>query len=183
MSSSSHKKLRKQLFVDPKVQGALVWRAILYWFTCLIAMVLMVVCWRVLTGPARMFYYHFDDMWFFYGPSLIISLVILPLVLADLIRASNRFAGPMLRLRRSMRDLARGQHVEPIQFRENDFWHDFAEDFNAVVARVQGESTAQGEDTTADSDEEKLLLEAVSIQVGLNETADTPAETTQASLS
>jgi hypothetical protein len=36
-----------------------------------------------------------------------------------------------------MRELARGEHVEPIHFRDNDFWHDFAEEFNAVAARVQ----------------------------------------------
>ena len=48
-------------------------------------------------------------------------------------------AGPLVRLRRSMRALARGEHVEPIKFREGDFWQEFAEEFNAVAARVQGE--------------------------------------------
>ena len=52
---------RKQLFVDPKVQGALVLRAVMYWVVCLIAITLMLLCWRILTGPARMFYTHFAD--------------------------------------------------------------------------------------------------------------------------
>lgn len=132
---------RKQLFIDPKVQGALVLRAVLYWVVCLITMTLMLLCWRILTGPARIFYTHFDDMWFFYGPAVITSFILLPLVVLDILRVSNRFAGPMLRLRHSMRDLARGEPVQPVKFREGDFWHDFAEEFNALAARVQTETT------------------------------------------
>ena len=141
--SSDKSGLRKQYFVDPKVQGALVWRSILYWFTCLATMILMLLIWRTVTGPARMFYLQFDEMWFYYGPALIASLLMLPIVIIDLIRMSNRFVGPLVRLRRSMRALARGEHVEPIRFRDKDFWHDFAEEFNAVVARVQGDAMVE----------------------------------------
>ena len=87
-----------------------------------------------------MFYTHFDDMWFHYGPALVASLILLPMVIIDIIRTSNRFCGPLLRLRRSMRALAQGERVEPIRFRKGDFWGEFAEEFNAVVARVQGEA-------------------------------------------
>ena len=76
-------------------------------------------------------------MWFFYGPAAIASFLLLPLVIMDVIRMSNRFVGPLLRLRRSMRALARGEDVEPIEFRDNDFWHDFADEFNAVNARIR----------------------------------------------
>jgi len=128
--------MRRRLFVDPKVQGALVLRVLLYWVVCLMTITLMLLCWSILKTP-RMFYWHFDDMWFHYGPALIASFVLLPMVIVDIIRLSNRFAGPMLRLRRSMRALARGEHVEPVQFREGDFWKEFADEFNAVVALVQ----------------------------------------------
>lgn len=76
-------------------------------------------------------------MWFHYGPALIASLLLLPLVIADIVRLSNQFVGPLLRLRRSMRQLARGEYVEPIEFRDTDFWQDFADEFNGVVARIQ----------------------------------------------
>jgi hypothetical protein len=128
---------RKHLFVDFKVQGALVARVVLYWLVCLIGITLMLLCWRIVTGPARMFYTHFDDMWFHYGPALIASFLLLPLVVIDVIRLSNRFVGPMLRLRRSMRQLVRGEDVEPIKFRDNDFWQDFAADFNTLLSQVK----------------------------------------------
>jgi hypothetical protein len=131
---------RRQLFVDHKVQGALVMRAISYWFMCLLTVALMLLCWRVLTGPARLFYRHLDDMWFHFGPALIASLILLPIIVVDIIRLSNRFAGPMLRMRRAMQNLAKGERVPPLQFRDNDFWKDFAQDFNALLARVQRET-------------------------------------------
>jgi hypothetical protein len=134
--ATDKKSLRKKFFVDPKVQGALIARVVFYWVVCLITIALMLLCWRIITGPARIFYTHFDDMWFFYGPPAIASFLLLPLVVLDIIRMSNRFVGPLLRLRRSMRALAYGEHVEPIEFRDNDFWHDFADEFNAVNARI-----------------------------------------------
>jgi len=142
LTPEQKKSLRKHIFVDPKVQWALVLRVILYWFVCLIAISLMLLCWRIVTGPARMFYTHFDDMWFFYGPAAVASLLLVPLVIVDVVRLSNRFTGPLLRLRRSMRALARGEEVEPIRFRDGDFWQKFAEEFNAVAARCRHLATA-----------------------------------------
>lgn len=144
--------LRKQLFVDPKVQGALVIRVVLYWVVCLITITLMLLCWSILRTP-RIFYTHLDDMWFHYGPALVASFILLPMVVVDIIRVSNRFAGPLVRLRRSMRALARGDHVEPIRFREGDFWQEFADEFNAIAARVQGE-TPTAEPTCHEHQEE-----------------------------
>jgi hypothetical protein len=136
----SHKKaVRRQLFVDARIQGPLVVRVVLYWVICLITIALMLLCWRILTGPKRLFLQHLDEMWFYCGPAALASFLLLPLVLVDLVRSSNRFVGPFLRLRWAMRGLARGEPVEPIEFRRGDFWREFADEFNAVAARVQGE--------------------------------------------
>jgi hypothetical protein len=140
---SQTKFTRKKLFVDPKVQGALVARVILYWVVCLVTITLLLLCWRILTGPARIFYTHFDEMWFHLGPALVASFLLLPLVVIDIVRVSNRFAGPLVRLRRSMRALGRGEHVEPLEFRGGDFWQEIADEFNAVLDRVQPDDHAE----------------------------------------
>ena len=155
---SNKKAMRKHLFVDPKVQGALVTRVVLYWGICLITVTLMLLCWRIVTGPARMFYTHFNDMWFFYGPALVASVLLLPLVIVDIIRLSNRFAGPMLRLRRSMRELTRGEHVEPVEFRDGDYWQEFADEFNALAAAIQGSTASEPEAEHDDPEEQEELL-------------------------
>jgi len=151
--STNYKAMRRQLFVDPKVQGALVGRAVLYWVVCIITIALMLLSWRIVTGPARPFYTHFDDMWFFYGPAMVASCLLLPLIVVDIVRLSNRFTGPMLRLRRSMRALARGEHVEPIEFRNTDFWQDFADEFNQLLVRVQGPPEEKDEEPAQPTDE------------------------------
>ncbi len=131
------KPTRTQLFVDPEVQGALVARAIIYWVVCTLSIALLLLCWRVLTGPVRPLTFHLENMWYFYGPALIASLIVLPVAITDMIRLSNRFAGPLTRLRHGMRTLARGQSVPPITFRKNDFWYEFAEEFNAVARELE----------------------------------------------
>jgi hypothetical protein len=130
--------LRHYVFVDPKVQGALVTRAASYWLLCLVTVGLMLLCWRIAAGPSDLFFSQFRQVLVFYGPAAIASLFLLPLVVLDVIRLSNRFSGPMVRLRRAMRALARGEHVQPIEFREADFWQEFAAEFNTLAARVQG---------------------------------------------
>lgn len=142
MSIAQRKRMR--LFVEPKVQGALILRIVLYWMVCVVAIVLTLLCWRIATGPARMFYRHFDDMWFHFGPALVASFLLLPLVVCDLVRMSNRFCGPLFRVRRSIRALARGEHVDPISFRDGDFWPELAQEFNTLLARVQRNSVPPG---------------------------------------
>jgi hypothetical protein len=134
---TNEKRKRKQLFVDPKVQGALILRVVLYWVVCVVTITLMLLCWRIATGAARPFFTHFDDMWFHFGPALVASFVLLPLVIYDIVQMSNRFCGPLFRLRRSVRALARGEHVRPISFRDGDFWPEFALEFNTLLAHIQ----------------------------------------------
>lgn len=128
---------RRQLLVDPKVQGALLSRAAVYWGYCLLATWSVVCLWKMVTSPASGFDVQFDESLFYCGPVLVSTLVVLPLVLVDLARLTNRFAGPLFRLRRDMRKLANGESVSPVNFRKNDFWRETAEEFNAVLNHVQ----------------------------------------------
>ncbi len=128
---------RKRIFVDPELQSQLVLRVVIYWTMCVATVVLMAICWRTISGPARPFYRHLDELWFHLGPAVLASFILLPIVIIDVIRVSNRFVGPLLRLRQSVRSLAAGRHVEPITFRQGDFWRGFADEFNALVTRVK----------------------------------------------
>jgi hypothetical protein len=138
----NHSRLRRHMFVDPKVQGALIARLVAYWIVCLISMTLTLLCWRMLTGPDQPLRVHFREMWFCYGPALVVSLLLLPLVIVDVVRFSNRFVGPLLRLRRSMRELARNECNHPLSFRDADFWQEIAEEFNALRDHVQQPAAA-----------------------------------------
>lgn len=136
---SPKKIVRRQLFVDLAVQGSLAFRSVLYWIVCLVTVLVALLFWQVMTGPPAPFEACIAAIWNHYGPAFVASLLVLPIVVLDIIRMSNRFVGPLVRLRRSLRALARGEHVEPLSFRQGDFWLELAQDFNAMLARVQRE--------------------------------------------
>ena len=100
-------------------------------------------------------------MWDSVGPALIASVFLLPLIIMDCIRWSNRYAGPMVRLHGALTDLASGKHVEPLIFRKGDLWYEMAEQFNGISKRLeQAESraaTAQTSDALEHASENELV--------------------------
>ena len=130
---------RRQYYVDERVQGALMGRTVFYWFMSALTTALLVLCWRILFSPGRPFEAYVNYMRIHYGPALVASLIVVPLLVIDVLKLSNRFAGPLFRLHRAIRQLADGQEVRPIKFRENDFWQSFADDFNVVAAQLTTE--------------------------------------------
>jgi hypothetical protein len=157
---SDVKRMRRHLLVDPKIQGTLILRVLLYWALGLIGMTMMLLLWRALAGPGGKFHSSFDEMWFYYEPALIASAILLPLVIMDILRFTNHMVGPLLRVRRSMRALARGEYVDPIEFRGADYWREIADEFNAVRARL----LASG--NIAQKPQEEKVEEAEPVAVG-----------------
>jgi hypothetical protein len=128
---------RRQKFVDRQVQGSIVLRTATYWVLCMFTLGLMLIVWQILNNPAEPFLIHAAAMWQQYGPVAIASLLLLPILIVDIVGLSNRFVGPIYRLRRSLQQLANGEPAAPVKLRDNDFWVDLAEDFNRLLARVQ----------------------------------------------
>jgi len=128
---------RRQKFVDRQVQGAIILRTTTYWALCMFTIASMLAVWRIVVGPPQPFLSHVAAMWRLYGPVGVASLLLLPILIIDIVAMSNRFAGPATRLRRAMRQLADGRVVDPIQFRADDYWKDFADDFNRLIVRIQ----------------------------------------------
>ena len=150
---------RRQMFVDPRVQGAMVARVVCYWFACLTMVTLLVLDWRMLSGPTKSLNYHFEDVWYWFGPAAAFStLILLPLLIVDTLRLSNRFAGPVYRLRREMQRFVAGEPVQTLGFRNNDFWRDLADEFNAFVQKSQqlveqAEQKAEGTNESTEASE------------------------------
>ena len=126
---------RTIFFIDREVQGSLLLRTAVYWLFCLLSTALMLICWSAYTGPSQRFVDLATETFERYGPALLASLLLLPIVLMDVVRLSNRFVGPVTRLRKSLRALATGQPATPLNFRDDDFWRELAQDFNQVSAR------------------------------------------------
>jgi hypothetical protein len=66
-----------------------------------------------------------------------VMLAMIPMFLRDTMKLSNRFAGPMFRLKTSLGCLMSGEQHLPIKFREEDRWREAASDFHQVLERVE----------------------------------------------
>ncbi len=132
---------RRSYFVDKKVQGALLIRVARYWLLSVIVVgSLTVLGWMFVSPGMGVLVQNRAELPMLLGGlavALLISMLVLPVILYDLARMSNRFAGPMLRLRRGMSQAAAGEHVEPIHFRDQDYWQEFADAFNELNQRLQ----------------------------------------------
>jgi len=127
---------RRQKFIDSKVQGALARRIIFHWLVFIAVASVTALLLQVLSDPFRPAGEHVDNLWYTHGPFLIVMVFLLPVFVIDTIKISHRFAGPIFSLRRTMREVADGQPPRELKFRDGDFWHELANDYNAMIARL-----------------------------------------------
>lgn len=129
---------RKQNYVDGKVQGALVTRIMCHWLCFFVVTAfLFVVMQSMLGDPAVPLMERMAGSMREFALVAVIILAVLPAFALDTIRFSNRFAGPIFRVRRALSELSQHGTTEPIKFRDNDFWQEIALDVNRVIERVQ----------------------------------------------
>lgn len=137
----SNPRNRRIYFVDKKVQGALLVRAVRYWLLSVVVVgTLIILGWMFITPGMVVLVQLRQQLPLFFGGllvSLLASLAVLPLILYDMMRMSNRFVGPMYRLRKAMQQAADGQSVEPLAFCDQDYWQEFAEASNLMNEQLQ----------------------------------------------
>ncbi len=129
---------RTRIIVDGNLQWRLTRRAISTWLTGLVAIFAIPICITFMAGV------------FIFGHSagvvarnifeaasfpLILALLVIPLGIRDSFQFSNRIAGPMMRMKRNMADLAAGQPIHLIRLRPGDFFVDVVDQFNELTEK------------------------------------------------
>lgn len=128
---------RRVNYVDRQVQGALVRRVIMHWCSFVMVSIFSVLILQLLLGdPEKSLVQHVDAAWRQYALLAFVLVALLPAFLLDTIKMSNRFVGPVMRLRRALRQVADGEQVDSLKFRDNDFWGEIATDFNRVTEQL-----------------------------------------------
>jgi hypothetical protein len=128
---------RKKHFIDANVQGALARRLIVHWLVFLMVAALAAFVLQVLSNPFRPLIIHARDVWWTQGPFLVVLAFLLPVFIVDSIKLSHRFAGPVFALRRAFREIVQGKPPRKLKFRRHDFWQELAEDYNAMLLKMQ----------------------------------------------
>lgn len=134
---------RKRLFVDPTVQGAFLLRAVFYWLACVACLAMLLLTGYFLPYPDASFDSIVANQWFRVMPAVVLFLGLLPAMAFDMVRLTHRMVGPLVRLRSAMRGVAQGERISPLHFREDDFWRDCADEFNAILDRLHEAEAAR----------------------------------------
>ena len=146
-----NKPIRKKLFIDSAGQGAIGRRILVFSGCCYLFLLLPLLIARTINEPSSYFFEGFGDLYRRYGYFMTISLLMMPLIIYDVLKLSNRFVGPVFRLRREMQRLADGQHVKPLKFRDKDYWQELGPLFNRIAERSDLLLPKRVEDAVAES--------------------------------
>ena len=136
---------RRQLFVDRKVQGALVQRVILHWMSFAGGLALLLAVMQYFQNPLISPDDHIDLFVRRNSLVFLILLSLMPIFAWDTVRLSHRFAGPVLRLHRMMKELAEGNDPGELRFRDGDFWDELAEQLNGIRAALKQAREVHGQ--------------------------------------
>lgn len=145
-----NKRTRAIYFIDNEVQTGLLRRLAMYWFASILFITLPLAFIKMATQPNVFFLDHVADVFYVHWPLLGMLVLFLPMAMNDAIKYSNRFAGPVYRMRTELKKFDLGEPVPRIKLREHDYWHDLAEGINRVTARLN-ELESQLADTNNDS--------------------------------
>jgi hypothetical protein len=127
---------RRRYLIDSPVQLGLLRRLALYSGYCIVTALLLVFFGRLLMAEPARAPEHLLHAITEAAPLLLALFVILPFVVFDLLKLTNRFAGPAYRVRVTLEQLARGETIRPVRFRDSDFWSDLASKLNVLAARL-----------------------------------------------
>ena len=130
------KQERKKVWIHA-FQTRMFLRVSLYWLLYILALWNLLFVWRLLAeGPGNPFvqYVHFLQD---YYPPLVLFILLLPVAAWDMVKLSHRVVGPLVRVRHTLQEMAAGEAVRPLKFREGDYLLELRDDFNAMLESLQ----------------------------------------------
>ena len=134
MSTSTVK--RKQKLVDCEVQTSVLRKISIHWVVFFVCNAIALMIWiRLYEQPDANWGQTFGDTMRRFLPFFVITAALIPAFVWDTLKLTNRFAGPIMRLRGALAEASAGRSVKPLQFRNSDFWQEIAQDFNQMVDR------------------------------------------------
>ncbi len=146
---------RQRVYIDSKVQGVLLGRVVFYWALSVLYVALSSLCFQYYEHPQWTASKHFSTLFAECWPWLPSVILILPLASYDIVRLSNRFAGPIYRLRQQLRDLHKDPNCRPLGFREDDYWPELAVELNALQTAFHVKQLEMTPATVADEPQEE----------------------------
>ena len=128
---------RKQLLVNDSVQLPIVLRVITYWASCMVFITCPLTLARVYAEPDVFILSQLLHVVTSYWPLYATMTTLLPFAIYDSLKLSNRFAGPIYRMKTTLQRFNEGEAYQQIQLRATDFHKDLATELNIAIATAQ----------------------------------------------
>ncbi len=128
--------LRHKLLVDAEVQGSLLRRTAMYGTSCALYFMVILVFTESMSDPQATIGDALGGCLnesIYWLPGL---AILAPIISYDLLKFTNRFTGPVARLRTEMRRLTEDKSDDRLCFREDDYWVEMADVFNDLRDEV-----------------------------------------------
>ena len=130
------KQKRGRKYIDKQIQGALVRRMFRHWLLFILSVCAVAIILQFVINPFQVAEEKFAYMRYIITIFAIVSAVHVPIFAYESIKLSHRFVGPMVRFRAATRDVIEGRTPRPVKLRTDDFWQEFAVDFNKMLAKL-----------------------------------------------
>lgn len=166
----SKRPIREQLLVEQDVQLSLIMRAVLYGSACMIYFTVIQFFTNASSHPETASWetvLSLTDEAIYWVPGF---FMLGPLMVYDMLRITNRVAGPIFAMRREMIALNQGDDGRQLKFRNEDYWDSLASEFNTVreeiirlrlenerLSREAGSATPTKENVDATSFEDEVV--------------------------
>ena len=106
MTSTTTK--RRKALVDPEVQGGILRKIAIHWVLFFICNAMALMIWiRLFEQPDADWGQTFGDTMRRFLPFFIITMALIPAFVWDTLKLTNRFAGPITRLRMMLREIGK----------------------------------------------------------------------------
>jgi hypothetical protein len=127
---------RTQTVIDREVQYGVVRKIALHWIALFVCNSIALVIWvSLFEQPDANWKQNVGDSFRRFLPFFIITAALIPAFVLDTLKLTNRFAGPISRLRTEIRNASEGRPVRRLSFRTNDYWREIADGFNTLIDR------------------------------------------------
>jgi hypothetical protein len=140
------RKRRRRILVDKRTQWAIVRQSLLHWFYhSSLTIFFLLILELLLGGILRPWGEVWQALWPIAAAVYFSMLLLLPIFILDSFKLSNRFIGPVARIRIALRELAEGKPYRRVELRTKDFWPEMGQELDAAVEALTTGKTVEEE--------------------------------------
>ncbi len=137
----TQKTARKKIYVNPEIQGKIVARLAKYWIFYHVGLWLILfandLVPHLIDGLLNNSWPALGNLCLNFAREnvvvLTLPILLFPAILWDITQLTHKVAGPLVRFRNALQQLASGQPVERIKLRKGDLLSDFQDAFNQFL--------------------------------------------------